>query len=337
MGFLAPKRELDSADLRPGYDAMASLRPWAPGWANVANATLLVALWASGLTHKDPSVWYSAAAEACFALVVIQFGTALPFQLFASKAGRLIQTSPTAQPEYLREEIVQTLVGFVGVVGPILAWTIATARVGDPIALTWDLDEALADVSPHLPAALRSSSYAGKVLTYVVAKLVPAILIADAYNYWKHRLFHTAPLWPFHKYHHSHRNPSALGGYAVSPVFAFATFSPVLAYAVPGLGLWTPAMLGFVGFYLFINHYIHCGYVVDAIENVLAPCYFMTSAWHNTHHNRGRVGFYENDQTFAEMLSLWDCLMGTYPQGHSAKAVADAWGGRKKSVSRKAD
>ena len=41
-------------------------------------------------------------------------------------------------------------------------------------------------------------------------------------------------------------------------------------------------------FYFFLNHYLHCGFVVPAIEAVLAPCYIMTSKWHNVHHEKGQ-------------------------------------------------
>eukprot|EP01062_Namystynia_karyoxenos_P029067 TRINITY_DN21911_c0_g1_i2.p1 TRINITY_DN21911_c0_g1~~TRINITY_DN21911_c0_g1_i2.p1 ORF type:complete len:358 (+),score=141.52 TRINITY_DN21911_c0_g1_i2:86-1075(+) len=327
----APKRELDTEDLRPGYDAVRELRPTALDWVNCVNALIIAAVWAAGLAHADPELWLRTAGWCCLALAVVQFATALPFQFVASRCGRLIQTSPTAQPEYVWEELKQTVVGYVLVVGPIIAWPATNARMGRPTALSWDLDYCVSDV---LPAALPAAGlpWAAKVAVYLAAKLLPAVLIADAYNYWKHRLFHTKLLWPFHKYHHSHRNPSALAGYAVSPAFGFATFAPVYAYGVPGLGMWAPATYGFLLFYLFVNHYIHCGFVIDPVERLFAPCWVMTSAWHNTHHNRGRVGFYERDQTFAEMLSLWDYLLGTYPQGAHARAVQ-----RATSVSGKCD
>ena len=96
--------------------------------------------------------------------------------------------------------------------------------------------------------------------------LLAGAILADAYNYWKHRLFHTSLLWPWHKYHHSHRNPSALAGYAISPVFGLATFWPIALGAVPEVNYYTPMYLGFVGFYLLLNHYLHCGYVILWLE-----------------------------------------------------------------------
>lgn len=97
-------------------------------------------------------------------------------------------------------------------------------------------------------------------------------------------------------------------------MYGLATFWPLIIFATPSLPMYGPVNVGVVVFYLLLNHYLHCGYVIPALEAVLAPCYVMTSAWHNTHHNRGRRGFFAKDQTFSEMLTVWDILMGTYPE-----------------------
>ena len=36
---------------------------------------------------------------------------------------------------------------------------------------------------------------------------------------------------------------------------------------------------------------------------------------------QGRLGWDYKDQTFGEMLSLWDVICGTYPQGHYKTTV----------------
>lgn len=80
--------------------------------------------------------------------------------------------------------------------------------------------------------------------------------------------------------------------------YAFATFFPVYFFAYPELGLYVPIhwySLWFTGmsgvfnllyrpllvFYLFLNFYLHCGYVIRPIEAVLSPLYVMSSEWHN--------------------------------------------------------
>lgn len=83
---------------------------------------------------------------------------------------------------------------------------------------------------------------------------------------------------------------------------------------MPELPLFFPIYGTLVVFYLVLNHYLHCGFIISSLEHLLAKCYFMTSAWHNTHHNRGRRGWHATDQTFAEMLTIWDIWLGTYPE-----------------------
>ena len=56
-------------------------------------------------------------------------GTAMVFQWWASKVGRLIQTSDKAQPTRLGDEIKDTVFGFGWVVAAIAAWPMARAEV----------------------------------------------------------------------------------------------------------------------------------------------------------------------------------------------------------------
>ena len=75
-----------------------------------------------------------------------------------------------------------------------------------------------------------------------------------------------AGLWAFHKTHHSHHNPSALAGYAISPMYGFATFLPVYLFVFPWLGLYPAIHWPVLVFYFLLNHYLHCGYIVPMIE-----------------------------------------------------------------------
>merc|ERR1712146_640596 len=97
-----------------------------------------------------------------------------------------------------------------------------------------------------------------------IIKMVAGLLVADAYNYWKHRAFHHKALWAFHKVHHFLHNPSALAGYAISPMYGFATFLPVYLFVLPELGLYLPVQWPALLFYFLLNHYLHCGYAVPA-------------------------------------------------------------------------
>ncbi len=301
-------------DHRPGYDAFAALRPLARDRVNAVNALVLLALWGAGpLLHDHPAVWLRAAARWAGVALCVHLATAAAFQALAARLGHKIQADPSAQKEYVREEIVQTVFGFAGVLGPLLAWAAANAELGRPTAFKDNVDACL-------PAALRRGDGGGpwQVLAYTAVTVVGAVA-ADAYNYWKHRLFHAELLWPWHKHHHAHRNPSALTGYAISPVYSVATFWPLALTALPEAGFWAPVYVPYICFYFGLNHYLHCGYVLPWVEAVLGPWGIMTSAYHNTHHNRGRRGFSEKDQTFGEMTTWWDIALGTHPGALEAK------------------
>ena len=280
---------------------VASARRW--------NTALCLVLPAAGTLHDRPDVWFAAFWRIVLVLFFGTVASSAAFQFVASKVGRLIQTSPSAQPTRVRDELIDTFVGFCWLVGAIVAWPVTQAQLGRETALR----SSLAECGVNNSAAL-----------YVIKALF-GLLVADAYNYWKHRCFHHRALWAFHKTHHSHHNPSCMAGYAISPMYSFATFWPVYLFCVPQLGLYAPLHTPFLFFYLFLNFYLHCGYVIDPVERIFAPLGIMTSAWHNVHHEKGRLGFDYKDQTFGEMLSLWDIAMGTYPQGHY-KTTADRSG-----------
>ena len=96
------------------------------------------------------------------------------------------------------------------------------------------------------------------------------------------------------------RSPRAPAGVAAAPLVAGVALT-----ALPEAGFWAPVYVPYICFYFGLNHYLHCGYVLPWVEAVLGPWGIMTSAYHNTHHNRGRRGFFEKDQTFGEMTTWW--------------------------------
>ena len=93
------------------------------------------------------------------------------------------------------------------------AWPLSRYQAGEPTGLFWSLEE-------------RGATLSGYLVGFVVG--VP---VADAWLYLKHRLLHTKYLWVFHAHHHSFRNPTAIGGFAISPLEALWTFAPI--------GLWS--------------------------------------------------------------------------------------------------
>ena len=297
-------------------DAMRELRPLAADRFNAVNIAVVAGLWAAGTMNEDPALWFAAAKRLLVQVLAINFGTAIPFQVMARAGGKLIQSSASAPREHVLEEVLQTVFGFGLVLAPLLAWPVANAHLGRPSPVVSTLADCFPPPVSSWPTPLLGVLYA--------VMMAVAWMGIDAYNYWKHRLFHSHLLWSWHKHHHSHRNPSALAGYAISPVYGLATFWPIALLALPWstitiggwpVGLHQQAWAGVVGFYMLLNHYLHCGYVIEWFEAPLAPLGIMTSKWHNTHHNRGRRGWHQGDQTFGEVTVWWDRWMGTCPHG----------------------
>ena len=306
-----------AAPHRPGYDAMADLRPLALDGCNAVNGAVVLVLWAAGALHDQPRLWWATAATLVCQICAAHFSTALAFQWLARRCGARIQAATASAPrEHVAAEVLQTVLGFGLVLAPLLATAATNSSLGRPTALTWDLRSAMPGFAVDWPAPLQAALYGGAV--------VVGAALADAYNYWKHRAFHHELLWPLHKHHHAHRNPSALTGYAISPAYSLATFWPLLLTAWPAMRFWVPMYAPFLAFYLLLNHYLHCGYILEALEGPLAPLCIMTSAWHNTHHERGRRGWDAKDQTFGEMTTLWDHWMGTHPHADSRAAAGGA-------------
>lgn len=279
------------------------LRPPTHEQANVINWMILIVLLGSGLFHHSPSMFYRMWVYCFFVAMTLFFTTALLSQKLFARYGVKIQTSPTAQPEHVRQELIDTFWGFGLVVASVAAWPVANATLGIPTAVR----PTLAECAPF------GTSYAVQIVSYL-CKAVAGLLLVDAYNYWKHRAFHTKWLWSFHKTHHYHHNPSAIGGYAVDVCYGFFTFGPAYLFVFPQCGLYLPLHWPLIAFYFLLNHYLHSGYVVPLIERVLRPAYVITSAWHNTHHEKGRPGSDYKDQTFSELFIFWDLLCGTYPK-----------------------
>ena len=186
--------------------------------------------------------------------------------------------------QLLIEEFLETA-RCMFVVSCMAAWPLTNFAQGGPTGLVWSLDEA-------------GTTFA----MYVFAGFVPGIFVADGWLYLKHRLLHTRWLWAFHAHHHQFKNPTAFGGFAVSPFEALWTFAAI--------GLWShmPHWIPLVGpsifaFFVF-NCYLHCGFSFSAVE-VIAPALLLdSSCYHNVHHEKVSTHF-------GEISSLWDYVFGT--------------------------
>lgn len=179
-----------------------------------------------------------------------------------------------------------------------LAWPIARMWAGEPTGLVWTLEEA-----GGLGAVVFGNAF--------------AILVLDAWLYWKHRLLHTRAFFAFHRAHHVYRDPTSLSSFAVGPVESVLTFWPIVLVSFPWAPHYAPVYFVLVGAFVLLNLYLHSGVSSRLIEATLPRLFVNTSAFHNRHHANAEVNF-------GEALTLWDHLLGTHEGGRGERKRAPA-------------
>jgi lathosterol oxidase len=131
-------------------------------------------------------------------------------------------------------------------------------------------------------------------------------------TYWKHRLLHTRLFFPFHKHHHSFRDPTPFAGFAVGPLETLLTFWPLLLICFPPAKHFAPLYFSAIVGFVFLNLYLHCGVTFNWMEKLLPRIGLNTSAWHNVHHS-------DVNANFGEVSSIWDKVCKTSRRHVQAK------------------
>jgi lathosterol oxidase len=251
-------------------------------WGELATVALLTASGLLSPTGVRP--FYTALLIGFVGIAGAVLGAAALVTLAALAAPARLQ-GPRRRPALIARGVRDTAVAaFVAAV--LLAWPLARMRVGLPTGLTWSLARAGGGLA-------------------LVWQMVGALVVLDAWLYWKHRLLHTRLLFGFHRAHHVYRDPTALAGFAVGPFEALLTFWPIVILALPQAPHYAPVYFALVVVLILLNLYLHCGVAVGLIEATLPRLLINTSAYHNRHHANA-------DTNFAEALTLWDRLLGTH-------------------------
>jgi sterol desaturase/sphingolipid hydroxylase (fatty acid hydroxylase superfamily) len=245
---------------------------------------VLVVLVASGLACPEgPLRWYTALAVGFAGIAGVVIALASVAAWLSERSTDRLQ-GPRRRPRLaLRSARDTTLAALVAAC--FLAWPLARIWAGEPTGLVWTVDEA--------------GGIAGLVLGNVAA-----VLVLDAWLYWKHRLLHTRWFFAFHRGHHVYRDPTSLASFAVGPVESVLTFWPVVLVAFPWAPHYAPTYFGLVVAFVSLNFYLHCGVASRLVEGVLPRVFLNTSVFHNRHHANA-------DANFGEALTVWDHLLGT--------------------------
>ena len=135
--------------------------------------------------------------------------------------------------------------------------------------------------------------------------VLAAVVVSDFVGYWRHRLMHTAWLWPSHAVHHS---DAAMGWTAIF------RFHPINRMVTGVLGSGALVAFGFPGYAVALNALLRFHY--GAFIHMDLPWtygrlgrVFVSPAMHRWHHTAERAHFGIN---FSTVFSVFDQIFGTY-------------------------
>lgn len=160
-------------------------------------------------------------------------------------------------------------------------------------------------IRANMPADLSLFAILDQHAGYPLA-LAAFVLIATFFNYWEHRLWHSALLWPIHRFHHSATEYNVLT--ETRKHFTEVLLTP-LFFTLPMTLLGAPlefvlAYLALILFQGFMNHTdqaISYGWIGRHL--------WIDPVYHKLHHS---VASEHINKNFSGTLPLWDRLFGTY-------------------------
>lgn len=261
--------------------------------ARLIEGLVLAALVVTGLfCPQGPELFFAALAVGFVGIAASVLAGATLFTWVAERSAARLQ-GPRRLPRFALRATRDTLIAAF-VAACFLAWPLARIWAGAPAGLVWTLEEA------------------GGLGAVVLGTLL-ALVVLDAWLYWKHRLLHTRWLFAFHRAHHGYRDPTSYSSFAVGVVESVLTFWPIVLLAFPWAPHYAPVYFGLVAGFVTLNLYLHCGAASKRVEAVLPKAGLNTSVFHNRHHANANVNF-------GEALIVWDRLMKTH---EGARATAE--------------
>jgi len=245
--------------------------------APVIDWVIVIAFFFSGFFHPDVKEYYDSVWKIFLVITVPLFALCFLFYRFSESYGKRIQGSRNKIPPIAKEAFGSARAMFV--VSCMTAWPVALYKAGYPTGIAWTLEDM------------------GLSWWMVILQMYLGIVLIDAMTYWKHRLLHTKLFFPFHKHHHTFRDPTPFAGFAVGPLETLLTFWPLLLICLPEAKHFAPLYFTAIVSFVLLNLYLHCGVTYKWLEVILPKIGLNSSAWHNVHHsdvnaNFGEVSFY---------------------------------------------
>lgn len=252
-----------------------SMRNLAP----VIDWLVLILFFISGLLHPSVYHYYNSWWKIFLIITIPLFLFCSAVYWYSEKRGNRIQGTRKKLPPIAKEAFGSARAMFV--VSCMVAWPAGMYQAGLPTGLAWTVEEM------------------GLSWWLVILEMYLGIVAIDAMTYWKHRLLHTKLFFPFHKHHHSFRDPTPFAGFAVGPVETVLTFWPLMLICFPEAKHFAPLYFTAIVSFVMLNLYLHCGVTFPILEKVLPRIGLNTSAWHNVHHS-------DVNANFGEVSYYWD-------------------------------
>lgn len=253
-------------------------------FATTIDLMVLLLTIASGLLHPSIGAYYKSAAEVFLIIIIPLLLFSFLVYRFSEKYGNRIQGIRKRKALISKEIFGTTRAALI--VSFMAAWPIGLSKAGYETGLAWTLDEM------------------GITWWMAVIQMYFGVIAVDAWTYWKHRLLHTKTFFPFHKHHHTFRDPTPFAGFAVGPVETILTFWPLLLICIPEAKHFAPFYFTAIVSFVFLNLYLHCGVTFNFLEKLLPKLMLNSSAWHNSHHSHANVNF-------GEVSFIWDKICKT--------------------------
>lgn len=240
---------------------------------------IVILFFASGLLHPSAVVYYDTLWRVFLVIIIPMLAVMTLFYRLSESYGQRIQGERNKIPPIAKEMFGTMRAMFV--VSCMAAWPVGMYRMGLPTGIAWTLEEM------------------GLSWWMVILQMYLGIVLVDAMTYWKHRLLHTRLFFPFHKHHHTFRDPSPFASFAVGPVETLLTFWPLMFICLPEAKHFAPLYFTAIAGFVFLNLYLHSGVTFSFLENVLPKIGLNSSAWHNIHHS-------DVNSNFGEVSYYWD-------------------------------
>ncbi|MCX6198033.1 MAG: sterol desaturase family protein [Bacteroidetes bacterium] len=238
----------------------------------------------SGFLHPNPKIFYESVVYIFLIIFVPLIISSYLVYYYSENHGLRIQGERKKTPPLKREIIGEMQAVFL--VACIGAWPVGLYRAGLPTGLFWSLSEM------------------GLSWWMVILQVYAGIIAVDAITYWKHRLLHTRLFFPFHKFHHTFRDPTAFASFTQGPVEIILTFWPILLICFPLAKHFAPLYFTSITGFVVLNLYLHCGVTFTWLEKILPRIGLNTSSWHNIHHS-------DVNANYGEVSSIWDKICKT--------------------------